>query len=72
MRSKQASAQETSTALGANDDQEDVVINIKKIIKEEFDKHEKKIDEMMKLNLQSTNEPLDKISKDVTEIRKSL
>ena len=71
MRTRQASAQETPTTSGANDDQEDFLITIKKIIKEEFDKHEKKIDEMVKLHLQSTNERLDKISKDVIVVTKS-
>ena len=66
---QQASAQETPTTSGASDDQEDLVISIKKIIKEEFDKHEKKSDEMIKLHLQSTNKHLDKISKDVIEVK---
>ena len=69
---QQASAQETPTTSGASDDQEDLVISIKKIIKEEFYKHEKKIDEMIKLHLQSTNKRLDKISKDVIEVTKNL
>ena len=62
----------SKTTFGANDDQEDLVIIIKKIINEEFDKHEKKIDEMIKLDLQSTNERLDKISKDVIEVTQFL
>ena len=70
-RTRQAGAQETPTTSGTNDDQEDLVITIKKIVKEEFDKHEKKIDEMIKLYLQSTNEHLDKISI-VIEVTKSL
>ena len=41
------------------------------VIKEEFEKHEKKIDEIFKLELQSTNGRLDKISMDVTEVTKS-
>ena len=43
-------------------------ITIKKIILEEFVKHEKKIDEIMKLHLQSPNKHLDKISMDVIEL----
>ena len=70
-RTRQAAAQETPTTSGTNDDQEDLVITIKKIVKEEFDKHEKKIDEMIKLHLQSTNEHLGKISI-VIEVTKSL
>ena len=47
-------------------------ITIKKIIKKYLDKHEKKIDEMIKLHLQSTNERTNKISKDATEATKAL
>ena len=72
MWTRQASAQETPTTSGANNDQEDLVITIEKIIKEEFDKHENKIDEMIKLHLQATNKRLDKISKDFNEVTKSL
>ena len=72
VQTRQASSQETSTTSGPNSDQEDIVITIKKIIKERFDKHGKKIDEMIKLHLQSTNERLHKISKDVIEVTKSL
>ena len=47
VRTRQASAQETPSTC-ANDDQGDLVITIKKIIKEDFDKNEKKFDEMIK------------------------
>ena len=63
MQTRQASAQELLQILGANDDQEDLVITIKKINEEEFEKHGKKIDDMIKLHWQSTKERLDKISK---------
>ena len=72
VQTRQASSQENPTTSGPNSDQEDIVITIKKIIKERFDKHGKKIDEMIKLHLQSTNERLHKISKDVIEVTKSL
>ena len=72
VQTRQASSQQTPTTSGPNSDQEDIVITIKKIIKERFDKHGKKIDEMIKLHLQSTNERLHKISKDVIEVTKSL
>ena len=72
VQTRQASSQETPTISGPNSDQEDIVTTIKKIIKERFDKHGKKIDEMIKLHLQSTNERLHKISKDVIEVTKSL
>ena len=51
VRTRQASAQENPTTSRANDDQEDLLITTKKIIKEEFDKHVKKIDEMIKPHL---------------------
>lgn len=63
MQTRQASAQELLQILGANDDQEDLVITIKKINEEEFEKHGEKIDDMVKLHWQSTKERLDKISK---------
>ena len=63
MQTRQASAQELLQILGANDDQEDLVITIKKINEEEFEKHGEKIDDMVKLRWQSTKERLDKISK---------
>ena len=63
MQTGQASAQELLQILGANDDQEDLVITIKKINEEEFEKHGEKIDDMVKLHWQSTKERLDKISK---------
>ena len=43
-------------------------ITIKMFILEEFVKHEKKIDEIIKLHLQSPNKHLDKISMDVIEL----
>ena len=72
VRTRQASAQETPTTPGVNDGQEGLVITIKKNIEDEFDKQEKEIDEMIKLQLQSKNKRLDKISKDVNEVTKSL
>lgn len=63
MQTRQASAQELLQILGANDDQEDLVITMKKINEEEFEKHGEKIDDMVKLHWQSTKERLDKISK---------
>ena len=44
---------------------------ITKIVKEEFKKHETKMIEMISNNLQNTNERLDKISKEMTELTKS-
>ena len=72
IQTRQASAQETPSTSSANDDQEGLVITIKKIIKEEFDKQEMKIDEKVKLHSQSANERTDKIYKYVIEVTKSL
>ena len=55
VQTRQAPAQETSTGLGANDNQEDLVITNKMIIKKKIDKHKKKTDEMIKLHLQFIN-----------------
>ena len=63
MQTRKASVQELLQILGTNDDQEDLVITIKKINAEEFEKHGKKVDDMIKLHWQSTKEHLDKISK---------
>ena len=43
-----------------------------KIVKGEFKKHETKMSEMISNNLQNTNDCLDEISKEMTEITKSL
>ena len=43
MQTREVTSQETPKISGANDDQEDLVITIKKIIKDEFQKLEKKI-----------------------------
>ena len=72
IQTRQASAQETPATSSANDDHEGLVITIKKIIEEEFDKQEKKTDEKVKLHSQSANEHIDKISKHVIEVTKSL
>ena len=41
-------------------------------MKEEFDEHKNKMSEMISNTLQNTNDPLDKISKEMTELTKSL
>ena len=45
---------------------------IRKIVKEEFKDYETKMSEMISNNLQNTNDRLDKISKEMTELTKSL
>lgn len=53
VQTKQASAQESLTTSSVNNDQESRVVTIKKFMKEAFDKHEKKIDEIIQLHLRS-------------------
>ena len=45
---------------------------IRKIVREEFKEHETKMSEMISNNLQYTNDRLHKISKEMTELTKSL
>ena len=45
---------------------------IRKIVKEEFKEHETKMSEMINNNLQNTNDRLNKISKEMIELTKSL
>ena len=49
-----------------------LIHTIRKIVKEEFKVHEAKISDMISNNLQNTNDHLDKISKEMTELTKSL
>ena len=63
----------TSTTSVQRDDNNDQLVNtIRDIIKEELGEHEKKLNEILKSQLQNTNERLDKISNEMLEITKSL
>ena len=65
--------QNTATTLVQSDDNNDELVNtIRDIIKEELGEHEKKLNEILKSQLQNTNERLDKISNEMLEITKSL
>ena len=56
-----------------SDDNNDELVNtVRDIIKEELREHEKKLNEILKSQLQNTNERLDKISNEILEITKSL
>ena len=81
-KSKSKSNTPTGSAQN-NQNNEELVVIIKGIIKEEFKEHEskineefkeheKKINEMLKFQLEITNGRLEKISKEVLEITKSL
>ena len=64
--------QNTSTTSVQSDDNNDELVNtIRGIIKEELEEHEKKLNEILKSQLQNTNELLDKISNKVHEITKN-
>ena len=52
--------------------QKSLIDTIGKIVKEEFNEHETKMSEMISNNLQNTNDCLDKISKEMTKLTKSL
>ena len=65
--------QNTPTTLVQSDDNKYELVNtIRDIIKEELGEHGKKLNEILKSQLQNTNERLDKISNKVLEITKSL
>ena len=63
----------TSTTSVQSDDYNDELVNtVSDIVKEELGEHEKKLNGILKSQLQNTNEGLDKISKEVLEVTKSL
>ena len=59
-----------TTSVQSNDINDELVNTI--MGKEELQEHEQKLYEILKSQLQNTNERLDKISKEVLEITKSL
>ena len=64
--------QNTATTLVEGDDNNDELVNtIRDIIKEELGEHEKKLNEILKPQLQNTYERLGKKSNEVLEIAKS-
>ena len=82
-RSKSVTQNTPTGSAQNNENNEELVVIIKGIIKEEFKEHErkineefkeheKKINEMLKSQLENTNGCLEKISKEVLEITKSL
>ena len=52
--------------------QDDLIETIRKIVKEELENQQEKIKEIVKLQLTTTNERLDKISKEVADITESI
>ena len=64
--------QEGNTPTSPNLQGKSLIDTNRKIVQEEFKEHESKISEMISHNLQNTNDCLDKISKEMNELTKSL
>ena len=72
LRSSSVMQNTPSTSVQSDDKNDELVNTIRDIIKEDLGEHEKKLNEILKSQLQNTNERLDKISNEVLEITKSL
>ena len=59
-------------AKTTEENNEDLLETIRKIVREELEDHQEKVSEVIKSQLTNTNERLDKISQEVVEITKSL
>ena len=71
LRNRQA-AVATPITPATEENNEDLVETIRKILGEELEDHHEKVSEIIKSQLTNTNERLDKISQEVVEITKSL
>ena len=72
LRSSSVMQNTPSTSVQSDDKNDEFVNTIRDIIKEDLGEHEKKLNEILKSQLQNTNERLDKISNEVLEITKVL
>ena len=72
LRSSSVMPNTPTTSVQSDDNNDELVNTIRDIIKEELGELEKKLNEILKFQLQNTNERLDKISNEVLEITKSL
>ena len=72
LRSTSVMQNTPTTSVQSDDNKYELVNTIRDIIKEELGEHEKKLNEILKSQLQNTNERLDKISNEFLEIAKSL
>ena len=72
LRSSSVMQNTPSTSVQSDDKNDELVNTIRDIIKEDLGEHEKKLNEILKSQLQNTNERLDKISNEVLEITKVL
>ena len=71
LRTRQAAAA-TPTTPATEENNEDLLETIRKIVREKLEDHQEKVSEIIKSQLTNTNERLDKISQEVVEITKSL
>ena len=71
LRSPQAAAA-TPTTPATEENNEDLLKTIRKIVREELEDHQEEVSEIIKSQLTNTNERLDKISQEIVEITKSL
>ena len=71
LRTRQAAAA-TPTTPATEENNEDLLKTIRKIVREELEDHQEEVSEIIKSQLTNTNERLDKISQEVVEITKSL
>ena len=71
LRSTSVMQNTPTTSVQSDDNKYELVNTIRDIIKEELGEHEKKLNEILKSQLQNTNERLDKIYNEVLEITKS-
>ena len=75
LRARKTTNQEGNTPTTPNlqgNNEKSLIDTIRKIVQEEFKEHETKMSEMISHNLQNTNDRLDKISKEMNELTKSL
>ena len=72
LRSRSVMQNTATTSVQSHDNNDELINTIRGIIKEELEEHEKKLIEILKSQLQNTNERLDEISNEVLEITKSL
>ena len=75
LRARKTTNQEGNTPPTPNlqeNNEKSLIDTIRQIAKEEFKEHETKMSEIISNNLQNTNDRLDKISKEMTELTKSL
>ena len=71
LKTRQAVAA-TPTTPAIEENNEDLLEKIRKIVREELEHHQEKVSEIIKSQLTNTNECLDKISQKVVDITKSL